>query len=83
MPGFVDLQCNGGLGVDLTTEPERWLELARWLPTTGVTSFLPTVVTTSARTGLVHSTSSAPTSSDLARGAESRTPGWLDSSGCT
>ncbi len=44
-PGFVDLQCNGGFGVDLTTSPERAREVAARLPATGVTSFLPTVIT--------------------------------------
>jgi N-acetylglucosamine-6-phosphate deacetylase len=45
VPGFVDLQCNGGFGIDLTAEPERLWELAALLPRTGVTSWLPTVVT--------------------------------------
>jgi N-acetylglucosamine-6-phosphate deacetylase len=44
-PGFVDLQCNGGFGVDFTTNPEDAHEVAARLPETGVTSFLPTVIT--------------------------------------
>jgi N-acetylglucosamine-6-phosphate deacetylase len=43
--GFVDLQCNGAVGVDLTTEPERLWEVAAALPRWGVTAWLPTVVT--------------------------------------
>jgi N-acetylglucosamine-6-phosphate deacetylase len=44
VPGFVDLQCNGGFGIDLSTEPERLWELAALLPRTGVTAWLPTIV---------------------------------------
>lgn len=44
-PGFIDLQCNGAVGVDLTSEPERLREVAAALPRWGVTSWLPTVVT--------------------------------------
>jgi N-acetylglucosamine-6-phosphate deacetylase len=44
-PGFVELQCNGGWGIDLTAEPERLWELAALLPRTGVTSWCPTIVT--------------------------------------
>jgi len=44
-PGFIDLQCNGANGVDITTEPDRILDVAVELPRFGVTSFLPTVVT--------------------------------------
>jgi N-acetylglucosamine-6-phosphate deacetylase len=44
-PGFIDLQCNGAGGVDITTEPDRILDVAAELPRFGVTSFLPTVVT--------------------------------------
>jgi N-acetylglucosamine-6-phosphate deacetylase len=44
VPGFVDLQCNGGFGVDLSTEPERLWEVAARLPSTGVTAWLPTIV---------------------------------------
>ncbi len=48
VPGFVDLQCNGGLGIDLAREPERIWELAAALPRWGVTAWLPTIVTTPA-----------------------------------
>jgi N-acetylglucosamine-6-phosphate deacetylase len=45
VPGFVDLQCNGAGGIDLTTSPERLWEVAALLPRWGVTAWLPTVVT--------------------------------------
>ena len=45
-PGYVDLQCNGGLGIDLASEPERLWELGALLPRFGVTAWLPTIVTT-------------------------------------
>ena len=45
-PGYVDLQCNGGLGIDLAGQPERLWELAAALPRFGVTAWLPTIVTT-------------------------------------
>jgi len=45
VPGFVDLQCNGALGIDLASEPERLWELAEALPRWGVTAWLPTIVT--------------------------------------
>jgi N-acetylglucosamine-6-phosphate deacetylase len=44
-PGYVDLQCNGGLGIDVTSAPDRLWELAAALPRWGVTAWLPTVVT--------------------------------------
>jgi N-acetylglucosamine-6-phosphate deacetylase len=43
-PGLIDLQCNGGHGIDLTAEPERIWELAELLPRHGVTAWLPTIV---------------------------------------
>ena len=49
-PGFIDLQCNGANGVDITSEPHRILDVAAALPRFGVTSFLPTVVTAPAST---------------------------------
>jgi N-acetylglucosamine-6-phosphate deacetylase len=44
-PGFVDLQCNGALGIDVTSQPDRLWELGAALPRWGVTAWLPTVVT--------------------------------------
>lgn len=44
-PGFIDVQINGGHGIDLTTEPQRIDEFASHLPRYGVTSFVPTVIT--------------------------------------
>lgn len=49
-PGFIDLQCNGAAGVDITNEPHRIIDVAAALPRFGVTSFLPTVVTAPAST---------------------------------
>ena len=49
-PGFIDLQCNGANGVDITNEPHRIAEVAAELPRFGVTAFLPTVVTSPATT---------------------------------
>ena len=44
-PGFVDLQCNGAAGIDLTAEPDRLWDVAAALPRWGVTAWLPTIVT--------------------------------------
>lgn len=44
LPGFVDLQVNGAIGVDLATEPTRVGEVAAFLVQCGVTSFMPTVI---------------------------------------
>ncbi|MEO1061771.1 MAG: N-acetylglucosamine-6-phosphate deacetylase [Actinomycetota bacterium] len=44
-PGFIDLQVNGGWGADITSEPATMWPLAERLVAHGVTSFLPTVVT--------------------------------------
>lgn len=43
-PGYIDIQINGGFGVDLTSEPEKLNILSENLPRHGVTSFLPTMV---------------------------------------
>jgi N-acetylglucosamine-6-phosphate deacetylase len=43
-PGFIDLQVNGGFGVDADGDPESYRTLARRLPESGVTSFLPTLI---------------------------------------
>lgn len=43
-PGFIDLQVNGGHGIDFGEKPDHMTEVAAWLPETGCTSFLPTIV---------------------------------------
>jgi N-acetylglucosamine-6-phosphate deacetylase len=43
-PGLIDLQVNGGYGVEVGADPEAIRHLAARLPETGVTAFLPTVV---------------------------------------
>jgi N-acetylglucosamine-6-phosphate deacetylase len=45
VPGFVDLQLNGALGLDVVLQPEHLRELSESLTATGTTSYLPTVVT--------------------------------------
>ena len=44
VPGFLDLQINGGFGFDLTSAPQSVWALGERLPATGVTAFLPTLV---------------------------------------
>jgi len=45
VPGFVEAQVNGGVGVDLmSADAEGWRRHARWLASTGVTSYCPTLV---------------------------------------
>lgn len=44
-PGLVELQINGGFGLDFTEKPESLWQVAEGLPRYGVTSFLPTVIT--------------------------------------
>jgi N-acetylglucosamine-6-phosphate deacetylase len=44
-PGLIDLQLNGGFGFDFTSDPESIWTVAGRLPRYGVTSFLPTIVT--------------------------------------
>jgi N-acetylglucosamine-6-phosphate deacetylase len=49
-PGFIDLQVNGYLGSDLnsgTVDPETVIALTRKVIATGVTTYLPTVITSS------------------------------------
>jgi N-acetylglucosamine-6-phosphate deacetylase len=44
VPGFVDLQINGGFGCDFTSAPETIWFVGSSLARTGVTAFLPTIV---------------------------------------
>lgn len=43
-PGFIDLQINGGGGHDFTQNPATIWQVAAQLPRYGVTSFLPTII---------------------------------------
>ena len=46
VPGLVDLQVNGYFGVEMqAAEPDGWAAVARRLPETGCTAFLPTFIT--------------------------------------
>ena len=45
VPGFVELQFNGGFGDDFTDDPYTIWRVAEKLPRYGVTSFLPTIIT--------------------------------------
>jgi N-acetylglucosamine-6-phosphate deacetylase len=47
-PGFIDLQVNGGFGIEVGSDPAAIQALAAKLPSTGVTSWLPTVITSPA-----------------------------------
>ncbi len=49
-PGLVDLQINGAFGVEVGEEPDALRQLSARLPETGVTAFLPTVITSPAAT---------------------------------
>ncbi len=49
-PGFIDLQCNGGFGHDFTNDPSTIAPVAQQLPQFGVTSFLPTIITSPLQT---------------------------------
>ena len=43
-PGYIDIQLNGGFGMDFTCDPESIWQVAARLPQFGVTSFLPTMI---------------------------------------
>src|SRR6202521_4675151 len=43
-PGFIDLQVNGYAGYDAASGPEAIYAISKLLPPTGVTAFLPTLI---------------------------------------
>ena len=46
LPGFVDLQVNGYFGTEFqTADAVSWADVARQLPATGATAFMPTLIT--------------------------------------
>ncbi len=48
-PGFMDIHIHGGFGVDITYSSSREiLNLSKILPSTGVTSYFPSIITESA-----------------------------------
>src|SRR5207247_7857902 len=47
-PGFIDLQVNGGFGVEIGDSAQAILHLAARLPATGVTTLPPTLLSSSA-----------------------------------
>lgn len=46
-PGWIDLQINGAFGLDFTNDPSCLWDVAAKLPQYGVTTFLPTIITSS------------------------------------
>lgn len=44
VPGFIDLQINGAFGMDFSSNPESIWQVGKFLPRFGVTSFLPTII---------------------------------------
>jgi len=50
VPGFIDIQINGGFGYDFTTHPEAIWEVGARIAAAGVTAFLPTIVSAHAAT---------------------------------
>ena len=44
-PGFIDLQLNGAYGADFTNDGRAVASVAARLPETGVTAFVPTIIT--------------------------------------
>jgi N-acetylglucosamine-6-phosphate deacetylase len=49
-PGWIDIQINGGFGLDFTDTPTAIWDVASQLPRYGTTSFLPTIITASLET---------------------------------
>ena len=47
-PGLIDLQVNGANGAEAGDDPRAIEDISRWLTRTGVTAWLPTVVTADA-----------------------------------
>lgn len=45
VPGFIEMQINGGFGFDFTQDASTVADVAKRLPETGTTAFLPTLIT--------------------------------------
>lgn len=68
-PGLIDLQVNGGFGVEVGSDPVAIRTLATRLPATGVTAFLPTLISSPAA-----AYSPAAAAFEAARDGEGATP---------
>ncbi len=44
-PGWIDIQLNGGFGVDFTERPDQIWSVAAQMPQYGTTAFFPTIIT--------------------------------------
>lgn len=44
LPGLIDLQVNGGWGIDLSQAPDALWKLSQRMPEVGVTAWLPTLI---------------------------------------
>ena len=70
VPGLVDLQVNGYYGADLADcDPEGWAMVARRLPETGTTAFLPTFITAPVATLATALRSAAKVAEEVTAGA--------------
>jgi N-acetylglucosamine-6-phosphate deacetylase len=47
-PGMIDLQVNGAIGLEVGESAAAIEAIARWMPDSGVTAWLPTIVTSAA-----------------------------------
>jgi len=52
LPGFVDIQLNGGFGYDFTTNAHSIWEVGSLLPRLGVTAFVPTLISAPAEVAI-------------------------------
>ena len=66
-PGFVDLQVNGFRGYDAAGGPADIASISEALPSTGVTSFLPTLISAPVETGAAFATAAAAATEKGAR----------------
>jgi N-acetylglucosamine-6-phosphate deacetylase len=74
-PGFIDLQVNGAFGHDFTADPETIHAVAAALTATGVTAFLPTIITSPLETYTKAFAALAPRAT-AAPPKEARILGW-------
>ncbi len=50
VPGFIEVQVNGAYGYDFTNDPSSVTAVAAKLPETGVTAYMPTIITSNFET---------------------------------